>query len=101
MIGLRERLFQDFRAPVSGSLDGDLIAGAEREIAAVLAADSFDVFEELVQVELFGLTLQPVQVDPDALASLVDIGDPLRDRFVLGSSILGHRGKTKGHRCDV
>lgn len=105
MVGVGEHVLERFGAAVTGSFDRDLVAGSQRQVAPVLAADPLDLLDEAVQVELLGLSLEPLEVHDGALAAVVGIDDAFGHRrlgrVIWGSSIRLHGGKTKGNRCDA
>lgn len=98
MLGLGDCFFEDLRAPVAGGLDRHFVTGSKRKEPAMLAPYSLDVLEELMEIQLLRLPLQAVEVDTEAVTPLVRVCETFGDRLVFGSSILGHRGKTKGLR---
>ena len=98
MFGLGDGFFEDLRAPVAGGLDRHFVTGSEGEVPAMLSSDSLHVLEELMEIQLLGLPLEAVEVDTQAVTPLVRVCETFGNRLVFGSSILGHRGKTKGLR---
>ena len=108
MVGFGEHVLEGVGTAVAGGFDGDLVSGPEREETAVLATDPLYVLDELVEIELLGLLLEAVEIDDYSVASVVGFHQALGNGSipgavgtieVLGSSILRHRGKTKGNRC--
>lgn len=105
MIGVGEDVSEGFGAAVTGSFDRDLVARSQGEVTAVLATDALDVLDEPVEIELFGLALEPIQIEHRTVAAVIGVDDAFRHgrlgRVFWGSSIRLHGGKTKGNRCDA
>ena len=61
-------------ASIRSGLDSDLVPGPEREVTPVLTPDLLDVLDELVEVEIFRLSLEPLQIQNDAGLALLSPG---------------------------
>jgi hypothetical protein len=100
-----EDVTEGFGAAVAGSLDGDLVTSSKREVAPVLATHALHVLDEAMEVQLFGLLLETLEIDDRPVGPVIGLDDPLGyGRFwdsIAGSSIRFHEGKTKGNRCDA
>ncbi len=64
-------MVERLRAAVASGLDGDLVARAEGQEAAVLTPDLLHVLDEPVEVERVGMCLEPLEVDHHAFLALV------------------------------